>query len=964
MLPCGLSCSLRIPIIRPPISYQQHLRLLRTRSRPSTRCDRPGPITLDEANDRIVVTDQQLRNTSKTLHSPSEFLVKALEARNLKHLIQEPPPWKADLSYVNPNKYDPSAWRAALSRKTWTQVNVRDLERAPTSPQTLVARQILAEYNKPTAFQVFGPQLTVNEAKYIAERGYNSADVKAWVSILITEDGDDAARIFRTGTATGIGTGHFMDQPIPAFLPLTLLRRPHLSPTALRDIILRLWAEIRRRERMPHVRHTLTSAPMFLIIVRLLRHARRTWPAALVTITQMFLHYFTLAPDLRRPTHPTFIAKIRRQTFLYNKMLSLLSLPTRSDPFNAVPYHQRAQFDVIGAMANHDPPLNITREGFQAIVSVQLAHRKTPQEQDWSQLKIKSWPPWKQDKTGLDAEKDQEYGSSRALQAVRRAGEAGYAHGFWEQTAKILSGWDLDNSPTIQTRSNQLHRYMSLDRPLGYWGGLSKGNAASDSFRQSLWVARIETTRTVREAWACFLSYQDLFLTRPCRDDRVYVYNAMLLKLLAKEQEPEVTEAERHDERRSLQPGDSREITPEPISPREVTWVHTPPPTVEELVREMCLYRIVIRDHTLTLLLSHARNLPHGLHCLHLASLAERKARCLLQPQVNDPAQLGQVPHTVFTAFLRLLCRFPSDIRSHSIGESGLEWKLSQTPFFHAVQLLQSRPGFSGQDLETILRPLESIRSRLSGLDEEGSADMPTPRSWVTRLRFMQSLVQNITAKNKNALQSDGFGNLHLRLRERAITAALELKIRQDQTPEQSVAEQDASDVDSLLESTSSQVQERFYSIAEGETSEGTSLELSTHPLAPPFMPSLLRVPTPHVLHGLVRLLGFLRDYRGILDLFYWMQRHEQVIAATADEPRNGRAMLRRIAIAARVCFERAWASDEGTGEMSRLAADEGIHEELETIVRESQLFGDWPSDLDVWKYVEKGLANFPPGDE
>lgn len=963
MLPCGLSSSLRVPI-RPSISCQQ-LRHLRTRSRPIRRGGEPAFINQDDVERQTAAPNQQHSTASRVLHNPSESLVKALEARNLKHLVQESPPWKVDLSYVNPNKYDPSAWRAALSRKSGTQVDIRNIQRAPRkSPQTIVARQILAEYHNTTHFQVFGPQLIASEAKYIAARGYNNADIMVWVSILTTEDGDDAARTFRTGTANTTGTGHSMDQPIPAFLPLTLLRRPHLSPTALRDIIIRLWAELRRHNRIPHVRFTLTSVPMFLIIVRLLRHARRSWPAALVTVTQMFLHYFTLPVELKRPSHRTFIAKIKRQTLLYNKMLSLLSLPTRPDPFNAIPYHQRAQFDIVGAMANHDPPLNITREGFQAIVSVQLAHRKTPQEQDWSQLKIKSWPPWKQDKTGLDAEKDQEYGSPRALQAIRRAAEAGYSPGYWEQTAKILSGWDLDNSPTIQTRSNQLHRYMSLDRPLEYWGGLDKQNAVPNLSQRSLWVARIEATRTVREAWACFLSYQDLVLTRPQSDHRIHVYNAMLVKLLAKEQVSEPIEEERRNELRSLEPGDSREILPEPIAPREITWVHTPPPTVEELVREMVLFKIVIRDHTLTLLLWRTRNLARGLHWLYLASLTQTRVRYLLKPQVDDPAQLQEVPHTVFMAFLRLLCRFPSYTRSHLIGESGLEWKPSLTPFFHAVRLLQSRPGSVSEGLKIILKPLESSRSTITGIDEEESADAPTPISWIRRLRFMQNLVRNIAVTNTNALYSAGFEHLHLSLHERALIAAFELKSQWDQTPAKLAAEDVVSYVNDLLESTSSRMRKRFYSIAEGATSEDPSLERSNHSLAPLQMPSLLRVPNPHVLHGLVRLLGFLRDYRGIVDLFSWLQWHEHVIAATAHEPRNGRAMLRRTAIAARVCFERAWVADQDTGEMSRLSADESMQQELEAIVRESQLFGGWPDDMDVWRYVEKDIANFPPGDE
>lgn len=913
---------------------------------------------VDEAEDHL----QSPQNQHQPNPAPSRYIVSALEIRGLKHLVTDPPTGKVDLSQVNPIKHDSATWRAQVLRKSQAESNNLDVNSAPTSPSTIAAKQILAQHQNALLFQTFGPQLTQEEGRYIGQRGYDADDIKAWVYILTTEDADLAARAMRTGSSKGSGRRSFMENPIPAFLPLTLLRRPRLSPTALRDILVRLWQELRRHERMPYARFTFDSHAMFLVIVRLVRHARETWPAAMVTVARLFLHYFRLPYEVRQPSHPAHFKRMRRQTFLHNKMLSLLALPTRSTPFNVIPYHQRAQFDVIGAMAGHDPPLNISREGFQSIVGIQLAHRKTPQEQDWSQLKARSWPPWKQDKTGLDADKDQEYGSSRATQAIQRAVQAGYGEGVWERTAKIVAGWDIDRSPTIQTRSHQLHKYVSLQRSLGY-GILDRDTEDMNTAHPRFWVARIEATRTVREAWACFLSYQELLLTRPLRSDRLHVYNAMLSKLIAKEVKSEHTDTD-DDAKRPLEPGDAQELLPEPISPKEVTWVHTPPPLPDELALEMFTYDIPFQKHVLVHLIARARSLRQGLKYTFWGSRQDAKIAPLLDVNVEDPALLSKVPPLFFTAFIRLLCRFPSDHRSFPVDTGDIEWKNPRTPFFHAVHLMKLRPGFRDTSLEIITRTLESARSRIVGVDDEVYIGALTASSYVKRYLFAQSLVKGLDEGDKHLLPINGFGRLFLRLHERTVLAALEVKDEQVRDPETWTQTFAAGQIDDdFFTKCSINLQKSFYETAEGVDPAAT--DASDAPLAPPGLPALFNVPTPHILHGMVRVMGFLRDFDGIIKLFYWIRKHQEDIKSTADEPRSGNTILRRAIVAARVCFERSWTlEDADSMDLSPMAASDSSRERLAEILEDMDGFGGWTSDEEVWKYVEKGQGTFPPGNE
>src|SRR6202041_1208945 len=121
-------------------------------------------------------------------------------------------------------------------------------------------------------------------------------------------------------------------------------------------------------------------------------------------------------------------AQASRKNFICNRFLALLSKPTSLCPKLSIPFQEKAQFDVLRSMANNVPPLIITQEGYRAVARVQLARKKTAQEQEWARLKARSWPPWKENRTAMDEEKGVEFGFSRASRIMSQMHQAGYEH--------------------------------------------------------------------------------------------------------------------------------------------------------------------------------------------------------------------------------------------------------------------------------------------------------------------------------------------------------------------------------------------------------------------------------------------------------------------------------------------------------------------------------------------------------
>lgn len=372
---------------------------------------------------------------------------------------------------------------------------------------------------------------------------------------------------------------------IPPFLLLFILRLPNLPSTTLRVLL-------------PYITATLVPAPFpsgdiktpLVLLIRLLRHTRAVYPSALPHVANL------IATHLHPASHPPIPNS--RLTATYNRLLSLFSLPTQDRPFKSVPLLQRSQFLLLRKMASLGLP--ITREGYRALTSVQLAHRKTASEIALARSLASTWPPWPTVRDGHVASISVTIRPlSRAAQVLQQMVEAGYAWQGWETEAAVLAGTDTDASPTIQTRT--------------FYHGRRNTAAASPC---ALWAVRVRATRTVEEAWCVFLAATE------ARELAPEVWEEMFAKLLAAAKGRWLRDTHRErlesiqavwqggDENaqlrvgRALQkwdlaqkllvvrqkqvfPGDAKEVMAAPVSPSDGIYVDLPVPGVEEMFAMM-----------------------------------------------------------------------------------------------------------------------------------------------------------------------------------------------------------------------------------------------------------------------------------------------------------------------------------------------------------------------------------------
>lgn len=918
---------------------------------PEIRPDIHDAIKTPSLQPRIV------RSIKKRNRSPlSAQLVSALKGVGQGHLISRAPVHKVDLSYVKP-QVPVHAISKYLKEKILAKSHVTRGDKWTSLP-TIVAESILAKGSKSLESSTTQRMLRrMRYLGYLKSRNFDAEDVNLWTYILTEEDVDSAATAIRTGSQHAITSPANASKPLPMFLLLCFLRRPHISAKGLQSILIRVWMEL-QRQRKPNdgtrrrvnrtgslprangISYTSNDSSLFIAFVRLVRHARIVWPEALGTIAKLFGHAFVLPSTSFDATSKRHHRQMARLTFWYNRMLRLLSLPSPSQPYAALPYHQRAQFDILASMAFHSPPLTVSREGFQSIISTQVAHRKTVQEQDWSQLKAKSWPPWKEDKTGLDAGKDIDYGKSRAMQAIHRAAEAGYSPGFWAEIAHILAGQDIDRSPTIQMRDSLIHKYVNRPTFLGH----PKLENVDNKSRLHLWAPRIAATRTIQEAWACFLSYQDLNLPKDTR-----IYSAMLIKLSAGRMNMQSEDGQGNWKSRCLEPGDYREVLPTRESPMEATYVHTDPPTAEEFALRMYKNGIAIRGKALQLLLSTAESLDQGLKYIYWGSRHDASLEGLLTDRPDRSPQLLRIPGNIYRAYLLLLCKFPSEQLSSKIETTTGTWDLSHSAFLTAMRLAKARNTAQIKPFKVILSALANRWRPITDLGESRHNAVNMMKRYV----FMRTAIHASLRKGEANPHMGGFGYLCLNLLEYAVIAAIESKSSKSKTQPRWCADEDKALADSILNDSSAALQDMFYSTA----SPSDDADLSRP--GRPNLPRLLATPSPMILHGVVRVLGFLRDYEGLLKLFEWIRIYETEISKAAEEPRNGYKLLRRAAVAARVFSERSWVRGENVNDKALLAS-QPVRQKLRAVIENTEVLGGWPTEEEVEMYINQARSRFP----
>lgn len=817
--------------------------------------------------------------------------------------------------------------------------------------------------------------------RYLVSRGYTCADVTSWAWILTSRSPHEAAvRLFSLETDKArFGS---KGPSVPPFITLYLLRQQGIDAHTFRLLLIHSLHLMSGQplppsdslaqpaeediEILPNNSHiSLDLGTCMILVTRLISHARHVWPPALLTVARAFAQFITPAGAnaAQRPASEGNHDD-RVKTEKLNECLWFLSLPTKVSPYRSTPIQQQAQFELLRAMAAHKPVLPVTRQGYRAVVAIQLAHKKTFEERQSAELKAPSWPPWKEEKLGIDSLRGNDGMYSRAMQVLSQMADAGYSRRLWEDISSILAGWDTDHSPTVQTRA-VVRRPQSLPD--------------SHTFKpnhQEIWVARIRSTRTIREAWACFLSYQNQDLP-----PKGAIFAAMGEKLIYQKNEIE----RRFDRTSSALPGDGREIHPEPASARDIIYVHTEPPSLDEFLEDMLAHGFRPSGRFLSLLLQSASSMHSGLQYLVCSGLTDAQVSTLTVVQADarkyqtiDLESFLAVPDLIFASFVKLLCahsktaaagarngniltadRFPALVAHGHTGGQKIDYvayarekpeeNYYPRALWHAIQLTKLRRNPYPPAWKHILSSL----ARGSFGEVYGSRTQSLQRilAWHQILKILGWMRQRDVE-----LGDYGFQTLCV-----AFTKAIDAAYRHPGTAEQSFllihkarirrlkdTEEGDNDFEAFLQHALQVLKRQFDHLVLPASKTSAQAERSVFAVfgaseGLPSVPSILHTPSPATLHAFVRALGSIEDDEGLLHVLRWMSQSADLLREAADEHSNGDRMMHRTLVAIRVFLERR---HERTVD-HRVPSD--VVEEASDLVRRTGW--DWPSDADVEDY-------------
>ncbi|KAH6637431.1 hypothetical protein C7974DRAFT_306776 [Boeremia exigua] len=765
---------------------------------------------------------------------------------------------------------------------------------APTSVATLLARYL--DHLTTPALQDEPFICTQREHELLQRENLTQVVIQSWALSLLETNSNAAAAVFQRGARTP-----------PLFLLSLFLRREHIRIYALGVILNHLSARLEQE---------LIPWSAFRVLMNgVLRHARKVWPESLPWISTVFLdkaaeiHGIGGASDALAPRSYGEI------TQFCNNLLSLLSLPASHRPMIAARHQENAQFRVLQFMARYDPSIAVTRTGFRALARIQLTHAKTEQERDWAELKGPWWPPWKESKTAMDDEKGYEYGASRASKILHRMFEAGYAARGWEEVAEVYAGWDTDLSPTIQTRALL---------PFDFRG----------SHTNQLWAARIRTTRTRREAWACFLAHE-----ASGASPHEEVYLAMFEKLHFMEIQRQSDVAHQDDASEppapSLLPGDMKEVSAEPHSPLHNVFLGEPVPSYEELYHRMTIKKMRPRRRLLAFLLETHPDFATMFKLLEKAKDDfDGGVGCLLTGTHDMNTVL--VPDYFLAAFIRFLCRFghPTSALSGSTTFLAPDQHLRQFMFnenyrleYAYALLLHYKPRYQPAWTAFMERVVFS-KSGSSLYHEKDSAMGITNTQYSIVVKLLDTLA---------SVDVDVEGDLF----DLACTAT---RYAAQAVHRGTFSFEQGRD---FLRTRSYRLRTLFHHLvgASADPQAAHAADIPPH------------IPGPAQLHAYVRALGILRDYEGLYSFSTWLTTHNAAVIARARAQHGGSDMLFRALVALRAATG-GWLEE---GRDARPAAPADIAQLIKAQIASVPAWGGWPSNRHVALYISGFVRSATP---
>jgi hypothetical protein len=809
----------------------------------------------------------------------------------------------------------------ADNEKRHASDNIPSLKRA----KTLSINRILASYIQYAAQESVevraewmasvGFVLSPDETRFLAHSNYGITDLDAWATMVTESDSFKAANILHARVASH-GT-----RSVPLPILSYILQRPYITANALRILMQHAWSLL--ADLSASADQALSPDAVFVVFTRLTRHAREVWPSALPSIANCLVQFL---PDVRPNRDGDLAPAAQAVTFILNKAMMLLSEPTAVAPFKDVNHQEKAIVCILSAMAENEPPLQIDREGYRAVIRLQLASGKTHSEQQWAALKALSWPPWKEDRTDMDSEIGPEHGISRARATLQKMKEAGYGPQSWEKTAGVYTGWDVDGTPTIQTR---------VVLPIWKDEEQTQRGRIVQHRNASLWVARIKTTRTVQEAWACYLAYED---AKHPADQSVLL---AILEKLHKEDSRFRNMATSHAKNRQhdaslrqLFPGDTKELEPLPPSTHLYTYTRTSPPSAHDFYLQLQDHNVDLQDHCLAYLICNATSFRGGVGYLKAAMSRYPVISALFTsvPSFN----INDVPAVLFHAYIEFLSRYSNvdtakiftkrtsqtlDNSSASLAQTLFnfqhsliqaiwllkEWRTRHLPAWNAVLDALSRTE-SYKTMHLTERPATTA----TNATESPNLDANT----IIAYRLTQQVLRLLQERN---MAPDTYSFLALcRSTENVGVAcwgilAHDYKSKRTATKTHNASNNSTSDLVQEVKELLSQQRpygrvEQYFKLLVGEHSFA-DLDDPIPPNDPTTsnLPRLLAIPSPALLHAYIRALGWHGSHVRVLRTLKWMVKHAPELTEDAERSRNGPLLMRRTLIAVRVFLERSW---------------------------------------------------------
>lgn len=805
-------------------------------------------------------------------------------------LYAHTPPGKVDLSYSDARLRKSVGWKEPTQHiSRLSQGGTVDDEQLPASLYTILARHVRNITISARGKEDF--QYTKQELTVLSERGYAEENIQRWASALVDPSSLSAAKDFFLPGST----------IPPFFVVLLFLRRKRIQQSALgvlmRHVDLRLQLE------------PITWMALKLLATRLLRHARYQWPESMPWIASLFATEAARICDTASEQEGLSPSMQSDVIHFCNSFLGLLAMPTNLRPVLSSVYQQDAQFHVLRFMASQSPALPVTQVGFRATMRVQLAHAKTEQEREWARLKGPSWPPWMQKRTAMDEGKGYEFGASRASLIMHQMFEAGYPDGKWEKIVQMYAGWDTDLSPAIQTRTILPNAPIPLDRKYA---------------EELLWAARVRTTRTRREAWACFLAYE-ASTTPPSQQ----VYHAMFEKLHYSELDAQAkdVDSESHEPADTmLVPGDRKEILPDPQSPMDRIYIAEPIPSYKQLYHRMREKGVRPTNRFLSFLIETSQDFSMVLELLESVKKDFNGGiQRLLDASLFDKPAVEEIPGYFFTAFIRFLCNFGRWSHAPSVeplrpsqAEHKLRFKLDRHYLFeYAYALLmyispEHRPAWTSY-----------MQSVIFGRYGANSSDLPGKT--MSQYNILCKLIDKMQEEHMD-VDEDQF-RLMCTVVRYAAQAAFNGSLGQE-------------DARQVIASGPRQLRSLFHTLVSAHLDPNPQVPKAadnSNPIPP-------QIPGPAILHNYVRALGMLHDHEGLYSFATWARANAAEITARAAAQHSGLKALRRTLIAMRAALD-------GRLHARHTPVPEDLVELVKTQVEEVEDWGGWPSEKEVDLY-------------